>query len=315
MISIYYSNYKSFLDIHVESVLEYCDRRSTRKFKRVNLDILVQRYFSGIVADFESLLRADPTVLARVKAAYDGFNGATQTIIKRDFRVTTLYGYFGNDGFLHPRTGERYGSRFLAEKLDIFTCPYCNENFVYSFNYVKGGNVLRRTFDWDHIYSQNDYPFLAVSFYNLTPSCKVCNQIKLDQNLPYFNPHTAIDVNAVYFYYLNPLGAGFITDSNKIEIHIMYKLVNYKAEIKNNIETVGLLSRMRKHKETVKDVLNRQRIYPSPYLRSINSQLLRLGAFTPSQARSALYGIYFSHDQYYKRPFSKLTDDILKRSL
>lgn len=315
MISIYHSNYKSFLDVHTESVMEYCDRPSSRKFTRAKLDAFVNLNFSAIVADFESVVRAEPTILARIKEAFDAFPLEKREEIQKAFSVKSLYDYFGNESLYHPKSGSAYGSRYLAEKLDVFTCPYCNENFVYSFNYVRGGNVLRRTFDWDHIYSQDDYPFLAISFYNLTPCCKVCNQIKLNQNLMYFNPHTGIDVNAVYFYYLKPLDAGFISDSNKIELFMIYKLAGFKEEIKNTVETIALLSRMRKHKEIIKDILNKQRIYPDSYIRSVSSQLLRINGVMPAQAKSTLYGIHFSHDQYYKRPFSKLTDDILKQPI
>jgi len=315
MISLHYSNYKSYLDVHVESILEYCNKPSTRKFAKTNLDALVNRYFGAIVSDFESLLRANPNTLQIIKDAFDSLSIADQNLLKIAFSVKGLYNYFTDDKFENTQLGILYGSRYLADKLDVFTCPYCNENFIYYFNYKGGTSTIRRTFDWDHIYSQNDYPFLAISFFNLVPCCKVCNQIKLDQNLNYFNPHIDVDVNSVYFFHLNPIGAGFITDNSKIQLNIVYKKRNFKDEIKITANAVGLLSRMRCHKEIIKDVLNKQRMYPNPYLQSVVGQMSTLNSnLSPAQLRRTLYGTHFNHQDYFKRPFSKLTDDILKHS-
>ena len=316
MISLHYSNYKSYLDIHVESILEYCNLPATRKYKTSKLDSLVQLYFGSVITDFESLLRATPATLQKIKNEFDSFTTVKQTAVKKAFRVTSLYGYFTNGNFKNSRLGiNNYGSVYLAEKLDVFTCPYCNENFIYYFNYRGGTSTIRRTFDWDHIYSQTDYPFLAISFFNLVPCCKVCNQLKLDQNLKYFNPHIDVDINSVYFFHLNPTGAGFITDNRKIQLQIIYKKVNFKNEIKITADVVGLLSRMQCHKEIIKDVLNKQRMYPNPYLQSVAGQMAPLYAgVQPAQLKRTLYGTHFNHQDYFKRPFSKLTDDILKYS-
>ncbi|MGO4820636.1 MULTISPECIES: hypothetical protein [unclassified Flavobacterium] len=315
MISLHYSNYKSYLDIHVESILEYCNLPASRVYKTAKLDDLVKLYFGTIITDFESLLRATPDTLKKIKDVFDALPSATQTNVKNTFKVKGLYDYFNKDVFKNKRLGISYGSRYLSDKLDVFTCPYCNENFIYYFNYKGGTSTIRRTFDWDHIYSQNDYPFLAISFFNLTPCCKVCNQIKLDKNLNYFNPHIDVDVNSVYFFHLNPIGAGFITDGSKIQLNIVYKKRNFKDEIKITADAIGLLSRMRCHKEIVKDLLNRQRMYPNPYLQSVAGQMSGLNSgVTPAQLRRTLYGTHFNHQDYFKRPFSKLTDDILKHS-
>ena len=52
MISIHYSNYKSFLDIHSESVLEYCNTTAV-KYSIKKLDALVKKHFASLVCDFE----------------------------------------------------------------------------------------------------------------------------------------------------------------------------------------------------------------------------------------------------------------------
>lgn len=51
-------------------------------------------------------------------------------------------------------------------------CPYCNINFVYAYDKDKV------TFQLDHFYPKDKYPYLALSFYNLIPCCGSCNHKK-----------------------------------------------------------------------------------------------------------------------------------------
>ena len=314
MISVHYSNYKSFLDIHSESILEYCNTTAV-KYRTKKLDALVKKHFVSLVSDFESLLKASPEKLYEIKTYFDTLTLAEREIIKEDFNLKTLYNYFIQGIYDNKKLSIKYSSSYLADNLNIFTCPYCNENFTYSFRYKAGVNPVRRTFDWDHIYSKTDYPFLAISFFNLIPCCKVCNFIKLDQNIDFFNPHLNINVNNSYFFLLNSTGAGFITDTSKLELNLVLTKSKYKEEFKNSISTIGLLDRYRTHKEIIKDILNKQRMYPLSYISAISNKIPLTDKPILSQLRATLYGNNFNHQYYYKRPFSKLTFDILNYKL
>jgi len=88
--------------------------------------------------------------------------------------MKNLYTYIGNNGH-YQFTNEvgttiNYTTNYIFEHLKINVCPYCNENYTYYFT-----NNGKRNYDFDHFFSQDDYPILAVSFYNWVPSCKVCN--------------------------------------------------------------------------------------------------------------------------------------------
>ncbi|WP_348825513.1 hypothetical protein [Flavobacterium aestuarii] len=310
MISVHYSNYKSFLETHSESILDYCNT-TAKKYSTKKIDSLIKNYFNGFISDFEDLLKASPEKLYEIKTYFDSLPLADREQINKNFDLETLYDYFIKGIYENKKLDTKYSSSYLADNLDIFTCPYCNENFTYSFRYKVGVNPVRRTFDWDHIYSKTDYPFLAISFFNLIPCCKVCNFIKLDQNIDFFNPHQNINVNDSYFFLLNPTGAGFITDTSKLELNLVLIKTKYKDEFKNSISTIGLLDRYRTHKEIIKDILNKQRMYPLRYINAISNQLPLSKSPSLSQLRTTLYGTNFNHQYYYKRPFSKLTFDIL----
>jgi len=61
-------------------------------------------------------------------------------------------------------------------------CPYCNAETIYSENLIeRPGRKVRS--DLDHFFPQWQYPYFAVSPYNLIPSCTRCNsRIKHDED-------------------------------------------------------------------------------------------------------------------------------------
>jgi len=60
---------------------------------------------------------------------------------------------------------------FLCMSSSYKICPYCNQN--YAFTLAADDGEFRPTLD--HFYSKSEYPFLAISLYNLIPSCYTCN--------------------------------------------------------------------------------------------------------------------------------------------
>ena len=57
-------------------------------------------------------------------------------------------------------------AHFIFKELNIRTCPYCNRHYTFTLN--KGAKAAP---EFDHFYDKADHPLLAVSFYNLVPSC------------------------------------------------------------------------------------------------------------------------------------------------
>ena len=60
--------------------------------------------------------------------------------------------------------------------LNISVCPYCNADTVFaSIVLKKGKGAIPIRSALDHYYPKSKYPFLAISLYNLVPSCDRCN--------------------------------------------------------------------------------------------------------------------------------------------
>ncbi len=57
---------------------------------------------------------------------------------------------------------------FFENNLEISTCYYCNIDFVNTYN-TKNGK--KNKFTLDHYFDKSTYPYLALSLYNLIPSC------------------------------------------------------------------------------------------------------------------------------------------------
>lgn len=75
-----------------------------------------------------------------------------------------------NDEKSHQTENTAY---WLQGKLGVKVCPYCNRMYTMK---VFGKHKIRP--DFDHFYPKSVYPYLAISLFNLIPSCSMCNRKK-----------------------------------------------------------------------------------------------------------------------------------------
>lgn len=73
-----------------------------------------------------------------------------------------------------------YNAYTLFKEMNIKVCPYCEHEFLDVVKVCRGLQT-KRTIEFDHFYPKGDseYPGLAMCFYNLIPSCKSCNHLKM----------------------------------------------------------------------------------------------------------------------------------------
>ena len=64
-------------------------------------------------------------------------------------------------------------SKFFEKYVEVHTCYYCNIDHINVFNDFKGES--KNGFTLDHFIDKGTYPYLALSLYNLVPSCYTCN--------------------------------------------------------------------------------------------------------------------------------------------
>lgn len=96
---------------------------------------------------------------------------------------------FNYEGFSNKKNDVYW----LLRKLDVRICPYCNRMYIATLptpeelEDEQEYKPTRATID--HFYPKSMYPYLSLSFFNLIPSCEVCNRNKGFKAIPIFYPY------------------------------------------------------------------------------------------------------------------------------
>ncbi|MEH6706016.1 MAG: hypothetical protein V7691_14565, partial [Galbibacter orientalis] len=122
------------------------------------------------------------------------------------------------------------GTQFCHELMirsgfDGVTCPYCNDSKIEILDISEENEEtvrLKAYLDIDHFYPKSPNPFLALSYYNLIPSCTNCNSREkgnkefciLTHNHPYLD-----SFDKRYFFRID---AKTMTDNDSLEIRLDY---------------------------------------------------------------------------------------------
>ncbi|KAA6326871.1 hypothetical protein EZS27_024078 [termite gut metagenome] len=103
----------------------------------------------------------------------------------------------------------------VAKLIGVNTCVYCNRQYIFTVD-SENNHITRPEFD--HYLPKSEYPFFALSLYNLIPSCHICNSnckgtIELDKNL---NPYST-KPNEDYFKFTYHIGKSGLPSSVQIK--------------------------------------------------------------------------------------------------
>jgi hypothetical protein len=194
-------------------------------------------------------------------------------------------------------------SEFFQENIEVHTCYYCNIDFINTF---KKNNETKNAFTLDHVLEKADYPFLALSLYNLVPSCYVCNSKVKDSKISFdkFSP-----TNKDFDFDERVKFKSFISSPNlqiEKEQDFYIKLIeNYSNKYDKYIESLNLNDRYDYHKYKVLEMIQKRREYPDSRIKELSD----LTKKTQEEVKQDLFGIYTSEDLH-KRPLSKLIKDI-----
>jgi hypothetical protein len=207
----------------------------------------------------------------------------------------------------------------LSSLLNINVCPYCNRQYTTTISPDDTNNKTRPQFD--HFSPKSIYPILQLSLYNLVPSCPTCNQMKssndiLDKNteeVKYLYPYTDSfgDVGKFTWYPNSSNNPGiFISeDSITVKLNIVEKGKN-AGLIKNNVKLFALEEIYNKaHKDTVLELIAKERLLPGSYLESIK-KIFNDSNISNADIYRLVIGNYYKDRELGNRPLSKLTRDI-----
>lgn len=204
----------------------------------------------------------------------------------------------------------------VLERLKIRTCPYCNRNYTFTIKSscsAEGKKFTTRP-EFDHFYSKSQHPLLALSFYNLVPSCSVCNHGKATNN---------IGVNPYFDGFQTKFGICDKTKKGQLNINEIKRtkskddfsvgFVNPSVSEQQNINKLGLDVLYNKHKDYVMDLIEKSTSYGSLEQNQALSDGFQ-GLFrTPQEVFDFVWGKYLNEEELENRPLSKLTKDILEQ--
>lgn len=240
----------------------------------------------------QKLLEANPQQLDEIAQWFDTLSSGEQV----------KYKYISESGYTNfAKKKKEYNAYDLAKKLNIKSCPYCNRN--YTFTVVAGDEEILRP-DIDHYYDKDTYPILALSFYNLIPSCIECNRTL--KGTTHFNVKE----------FLHPYQDDFNTQAkfshtlkslDKIEI----ELTTNDKRTQNLIDTFKLEKIYNDgYKDIVQELIQKREIYPDSY---IDDLLQKYEGVLFNNREDILRLItcgYINDKDMHKRPLSKLIKDI-----
>jgi len=238
-----------------------------------------------------------------------------QKEILKDLNQIFNYETFSSNGFTKKKTKEDnknyfYSGNSLIKSLNISVCPYCNRNTIYS---IKNG--AKRTSELDHFYPQSKYPFFALSFYNLIPSCKVCNKIKLDNDdKEYINPYDdRFDMNKNMKFSLKITSSNFYHLLDGFELEYKYSEFiseDEKQRIENNLTDFELKDLYQNHKDIILELIQKDVIYNDSYIDELYKNYEGTLFRNREDLERLISGGFIQDDEINKRPLSKLIKDI-----
>lgn len=84
-----------------------------------------------------------------------------------------ILNYEGFNTGIKLKSGSKWNRHKFITTLGIKVCPYCNRQYISSYEDETVGS--KTTADADHYYPKAQYPILQMNIFNLVPSCNVCN--------------------------------------------------------------------------------------------------------------------------------------------
>ncbi|MCT7649041.1 hypothetical protein [Aliarcobacter butzleri] len=211
---------------------------------------------------------------------------------------------------------------FFTENFNFRTCFYCNKDFI--TNFKKEKHELVSTFQLDHFYDKGTYPYLALSFYNLIPSCPTCNSSKVkgskntfehDSNVGKFKNETCIAPNDEKFDFHQKVKFKLLLDNSCKNLHIKSKEdidITLKEQFSDMydkyIEIFKLNERYKAHKDIVFDMIQKAELYPESRLKELQD----LTGIPFQQIKKDIFNLIDENEDLSKQPFSKLIVDMSK---
>lgn len=218
----------------------------------------------------------------------------------------------------------------ISSELGYNTCPYCNRTYIHTIIDRHRNGLIRPTFD--HFFSQTDHPLLALSFYNLIPSCYYCNSsLKGDKMMAsdtHLHPYLEGFENDIRFHILikdikpdksHPDNYHLFLKTELEDFHPkFYKTFFNRSPVRNehrgNINLFKLNEIYNAHKDIVGELIVKCDSLSIDYADSLKG-FFPLLKTNKAEFYRFYFGNYFHEKDFHKRPLAKMSKDIISKTL
>lgn len=225
---------------------------------------------------------------------------------------------FPYEDFRSPGNNHTWSAAKMANHLNAPVCLYCNRAYVTNYISSKDNKFEREMFtgQFDHFYEKSEHPILRLSFYNLIPSCTLCNTtLKTGTKTtvkPLVHPYlTGFDDENPPVKFSVPKT---LNSDRKQDFEISLEVTpNTSNEVIESRKVFQLKEVYQSHKENVFDILEKTETLNIHSLNDLERTLAPSGVkvkLSPQQFFKLYFGTSPDKSSYQQRPLSKFNRDI-----
>jgi hypothetical protein len=307
---------KNALEEHKDKLLpvlktriKSCSNPFLQTFLKSNIERILIAEPSGLLGVQNDLFNLKPNfkIYLEEKRKTKYFNKNRRLIYSRFLKE--LLKIIDYDTFSDKKSNSNYDTYKLAKNLDINTCTYCNRLYTKTVINTNDKGVLvkltRPTFD--HWFPKSKNPLLGLSFYNLIPSCNVCNsslKSSVDMTLiKHIHPYVDKNISFQFSYMLNAI--------NKYEFMITNVGDDLNTKSKNTADFFKIKEIYETHLDEIEDLVKIKKAYSVTYLKNLKSFFKNSRKLSNEEVYRLAFGTEINEAKFEKRPLSRMKRDIL----
>tara|TARA_B100000508_G_scaffold130740_1_gene118320 strand:+ start:30223 stop:31149 length:927 start_codon:yes stop_codon:yes gene_type:complete len=298
------------INIITKHTVQARKKHSSGLYKKTKIKVnssQLPKYLKDFLFDkLNDILIGEPKELKKIQTEYYSIVKGKN---KKRFnpKIRKIFNY---DNFTSKK--QEYNSYSLANNLKVNCCPNCNRLYTITVSSKKVKGQITRP-DFDHYFPQSRYPILSLSFYNLIPSCKICNSTfkgSKPMNLAkHIHPYLDDVINDFSFDY--KLSSKKLNKCEKISIS--YNNPESRDRIKNTLDLFEIEKTYNAHTFIVDQILELKNSLNDDYLEILTQHTYDIKNWSPEEAYRVGFGVNYGDEELYEHPFSKLKRDVLSK--
>lgn len=194
------------------------------------------------------------------------------------------------------------------KKLQIKTCVYCNTQYAIT---TGEDSDMSAYYELDHAWPKAEYPFLAISFFNLQPCCGPCNKRKSNTGQPYTIYAEQPTPSSVNFRIDEASLALYDMSHNENDLKIKLSVQDSNLELLYN--RIGVPNLYSKLNDEAEELVWKKKIYNHSYIRQLTNTYNNIFRRYSIDFYRLLFGMYIEEENVYARPLTKMKQDIARQ--